>query len=139
MSDKLPRGLRNNNPGNIDKGEPWQGLSQDQPDRRFCTFSSLAYGCRALIKLLQTYHNKRGLNTVQEIINRWAPSFENDTSAYVTAVAKDLGVEPNTPLDFTKETYINLGKAIARHENGKIADSYISEETWLYAARLAGL
>ncbi|MCS1389765.1 hypothetical protein NX042_26055, partial [Escherichia coli] len=23
---KTPRGIRNNNPGNLDKGSPWQGL-----------------------------------------------------------------------------------------------------------------
>ena len=74
------RGLRNNNPGNIDKGrDEWEGQELPGDDPRFCTFTSMAYGCRALIRTLMTYRMKHGLSTVREIINRWAPPVENNT------------------------------------------------------------
>ena len=134
------RGLRNNNPGNIDKtGEVWEGQELPGSDGRFCTFSSMAYGCRALIRTLMTYHIKHGLSTVQEIINRWAPPVENNTDAYVDHVCRRLGVAPDHPLDFgNPQVYLHLARAIAYHENGTAADS-ISLGTWMEGAELAGL
>lgn len=139
MTQKLPRGLRNNNPGNIEIREKWQGLSTKQLDSRFCTFSEMVYGCRALIKTLQTYHNKYKLSTIKGIICRWAPPKENNTVAYIASVAKALNVEPLDGITFTRDVYINLAKAIARHENGAVADRLITNETWEKAANLAGL
>lgn len=135
------RGLRNNNPGNIDKtGEVWEGQELPGSDERFCTFSSMAYGCRALIRTLMTYHTKYGLSTVREIINRWAPPVENNTDAYIKHVCDRLGVEPDHPLDFDSnpQVYLHLARAITYHENGSAADN-ISLETWKEGAELAGL
>ena len=48
------RGLRNNNPGNIRLSRTvWQGEIRPSRDRSFCQFRTMAYGYRALIKLLQ--------------------------------------------------------------------------------------
>lgn len=134
------RGLRNNNPGNIDKGrDEWEGQELPGDDPRFCTFTSMAYGCRALIRTLMTYHTKHGLSTVREIINRWAPPVENNTDAYVDHVCRRLGVAPDHPLDFgNPQVYLHLARAIAYHENGAAADS-ISLGTWMEGAELAGL
>ncbi|MDE9591255.1 structural protein, partial [Xenorhabdus bovienii] len=56
----MTRGLRNNNPGNIDHNpaNKWQGqLPHDLSiEKRFCRFESPEYGIRALIKLLINYH-----------------------------------------------------------------------------------
>lgn len=134
------RGLRNNNPGNIDKTvEVWEGQELPGSDDRFCTFSSMAYGCRALIRTLMTYRMKHGLSTVREIINRWAPPVENNTDVYVDHVCRRLGVAPDHPLDFgNPQVYLHLARAIAYHENGVAADS-ISLGTWMEGAELAGL
>jgi len=81
--------ITGNNPGNIRRvqGQKWQGEIVPAPwVPGFVTFSSLSYGWRALIKLLQTYINKYGLNTIEKIIYRWAPPIENDTPAYVAYV-----------------------------------------------------
>lgn len=118
----IARGIRNKNPGNLRHGDKWQGMSSVQNDSEFITFDSMVYGLRALIKTLMTYHNKHGLNTVREIISRWAPSTENNTEAYVSSVAKALGVNADDSLTFDDATYIALAKAIARHENGSDAD-----------------
>lgn len=134
----LPRGLRNNNPGNLEKGENWKGLSKDQKDTRFCTFSSMTYGCRALIKLLVTYINKYECNTIEYIISKYAPSNENNTQAYINAVASDLGISPKQVITADGETLVKLAKAIAKHENGSIAETIITDKTWKEAANLAG-
>lgn len=68
------RGLRNNNPGNIRLSRTlWQGEVHPSQDRSFCQFKSMAYGYRALIKLLQNYRRLNGCRTVADFINRWAP------------------------------------------------------------------
>jgi len=77
MSEQgLPRGIRNNNPGNIEWGERWQGLDELRPDRdpRFAQFISPEDGIRALAKTLQTYQKKHGISTIEGIISRLAPT-----------------------------------------------------------------
>jgi len=55
------RGLRNNNPGNIRLSRTvWQGEIRPSRDRSFCQFRTMAYGYRALIKLLQNYRRNNG-------------------------------------------------------------------------------
>ena len=113
-----PRGIRNNNPGNIRlSSTTWQGQvpSSEQTDPDFVQFSSPAYGIRAIAKILDSYAS-RGLNTVQSIINTWAPPTENDTAAYVDAVASSMGVDPNTTLSQGDQPA--LIAAIIDHENG---------------------
>lgn len=117
----LMRGERNNNPGNIVKGELWQGLAIDQPDSRFATFTDPVYGIRALAKTLLSYQRRYGINTVAQAISRWAPSTENDTGAYVGAVASEIGVSPNQQLNFADPQILSaLATAIIRHENGRV-------------------
>lgn len=123
----MPRGIRNNNPGNIIQSKSkWHGkLSKDQnKDRRFEMFIAPEYGVRAMIKLFQNYMGK-GFNTVEKIVNRYAPSFENNTKAYVNTVCKDLKVQPQTKLLPTKNTLRLLVFSMAKVENGK---SYISPQ-----------
>jgi hypothetical protein len=115
-----PRGIRNNNPGNIRKsGQAWQGLAKEQPDASFFSFSEPVYGIRAMAKILMTYHRTYGLNTVRGIIGRWAPPVENNTGAYVASVAKALKVTQDTRINvFTAAVMLPLLKAIIQHENG---------------------
>lgn len=116
----LPRGIRNNNPGNIEKtSDAWQGLADIQPDSRFFTFIDPVYGIRALAKIIRNYRDRYGLNTVQGIINRWAPPVENNTSAYVRAVAAKVGVAPTEPLAWDAGQLRRLVEAIIQHENGQ--------------------
>lgn len=115
------RGLRNNNPGNIvyDPNVAWEGLATPPSDGKFAVFINPTYGIRALAVTLETYASKYGLNTVDGIINRWAPPTENDTEAYKKDVAAELGVTSSTPLNMTASGDLpNLVTAIIRHENG---------------------
>lgn len=125
------RGLRNNNPGNIRlSGDQWLGMSAAQTDGAFVQFDSMVYGIRAIAKILQKYHYTYGLNSVAEIIGRWAPQSENNTAAYAYAVAEFLGVSPDDYLDFSApSTMFGLVAAIIRHENGIVASSLIPDST----------
>jgi len=119
-----PRGIRNFNPGNLRLGQPWLGLVKNPEEKQFCTFESAAFGIRALCRLLMTYHRPveqkgYGLNTVRDIIDRYAPDIENDTSAYVYHVAERLDVGINQTIDLTDPAVMHeLISAIILHENG---------------------
>ncbi len=119
-SQKLPRGIRNNNPGNLRLSKiRWQGQKPLQFDPDFVEFESPEMGVRALMKTLLTYYRKYGLDTVQAIVNRWAPPHENATDYYAAHVAKILEVKRGDPLNVhSKNTMMKLAKAITVHENG---------------------
>lgn len=118
----MTRGEANFNPGNIDRNAThWQGMCSDQSgDSRFVVFSNAEDGIRALCKVLLSYYRQHGLNTVRSIINRWAPSVENNSAAYINAVARSLTVSPDAIIDVGKpETLEMLARAIITHENGR--------------------
>ncbi|HBR0868513.1 TPA: hypothetical protein R4169_000643 [Klebsiella pneumoniae] len=114
-----PRGVRNNNPGNLEasSSNPWIG--QTGSDGRFAKFETPEHGIRALGRNLISYQ-RQGIDTVGEIINRWAPpSDNNDTAAYIKSVCAQLGVTANQPLDASNpDTLQALCAAIIKHENG---------------------
>ncbi|EJK90007.1 bacteriophage protein [Klebsiella pneumoniae] len=114
-----PRGVRNNNPGNLEasSSNPWIG--QTGSDGRFAKFETPEHGIRALGRNLISYQ-RQGIDTVGEIINRLAPpSDNNDTAAYIKAVCAQLGVTANQPLDASNpDTLQALCAAIIKHENG---------------------
>lgn len=126
------RGVRNNNPGNIDFNprNAWQGqlgLEEGVAKPRFARFDEAENGIRALGKLLINYRGKdgmpgvggKGIDTVLETINRWAPSNENDTKAYALAVAKRLGVRTTDPINIKDPTTLRVFvESIIIHENG---------------------
>jgi hypothetical protein len=116
----VPRGFRNNNPGNIEKGATWQGLSTEGDwEPRFAVFKAPEWGIRAIARILITYRDKHGINTVRGIIDRWAPPIENDTPAYAAHVAGLLKVSTDEIIDVTEYRYMRpLVAAIIQHENG---------------------
>lgn len=128
---QVTRGVRNNNPGNIDYNprNQWQGQLAPDPaiEKRFARFDTAENGIRALAKLLLAYRSKNGMpgvggpgiDTVREVISRWAPGGENDTESYIKAVATGVGVQPDQPIDIRNfRTLIALTTGIIQHENG---------------------
>lgn len=122
VSDGVPdnaRGIRNNNPGNLEfsKTNPWVGQTGD--DGRFAKFETPEHGIRALGRNLLSYQ-RQGIDTVSDIINRWAPpSDNNNTDAYIKAVCDQLGVSADQQLDASNpDTLKALCAAIIHHENG---------------------
>ena len=133
------RGIRNNNPLNIEKGDDWDNLSVDQSaDTRFAVFDDAEHGIRAAARILSTYQNDHGLNTVSGMINRWAPPAENDTPAYIRNVAAGVGVTAEESIVIGNNVATkNMIKAMMKQENGADTVSHYTDATYDKALELA--
>ena len=117
--------LKINNPGNIRPGAKlWEGEVRPsyhtEGNGSFAVFKTMDYGVRAQAKILLTYQNKYGLNTIRKIINRYAPPQDkNDTTSYVLSVAKQTGINPDTIIDLNNaKTLAAILKAQHKVEHG---------------------
>lgn len=123
-----PRGIRNNNPLNIRKGNNWKGERQNQTDKSFEEFVSMEYGIRAGFVLLRNYitgysGKTTPFDTVRKIVRRWAPPSENATQKYIDFVARDMNVSPDTKISFKdKKTMVSLVNAMIFVECGQRID-----------------
>lgn len=111
-----PRGIRNNNPLNIEQGENWNGLAEVQTDSRFCVFTDPRFGYRAAARILKSYKN-RGVETLAQIISTWAPAGENNTAAYIASVSQKTEISADSVVSV--DQYPALFAAMTIHENGK--------------------
>lgn len=91
------RNWRNNNPGNIEYGDFAKRNGAIGTDGRFAIFPDMNVGRGAKETLLFEGKNYRD-KTIAQAISRYAPSFENNTGAYIASVSRAAGVDPNTPL-----------------------------------------
>ncbi|WP_308721008.1 structural protein [Komagataeibacter xylinus] len=116
---ELPRGIRNNNPGNLNFAhQPGAHLETGVPCPRFAAFPTMADGIRALRAQLLRY-GQRGLTTVASIISVYAPSTENETTAYITTLCRHMGVQADTVLDLNDPATMSaLIGGITTIENG---------------------
>jgi len=114
----LIRGIRNHNPGNIERNNiVWQGMAADQSaDPRFIVFIDAKWGIRALTRILRNYTNS-GIVTIRGMISRYAPGHENPTDSYIAAVSRAVGLLPDAPVNFERDKGA-LVRAIIRQENG---------------------
>lgn len=130
----ISRGLRNNNPLNIEKtkgGNPWLGEIVPSADSRFAQFKSMAYGYRAAFKLLNNYQKNYRLDTIRKMISRWAPSNENHTDAYVETVSNRSGVPANSRITTTnRDVMVPIVAAMSYVENGVEARMADVEAGW---------
>ncbi|MEQ1974978.1 structural protein [Xenorhabdus sp. SGI240] len=116
----MSRGIDNHNPGNIRHGDNWQGLRETQTDKAFCQFIAPEWGIRATLKILRNYERKYGLNSIRQIIARWAPPNENDTEAYIAFVCQKVGVPGSAVIDMDNTaTLRRLVQAMIQMENGQ--------------------
>ena len=119
-----PRGIRNNNPLNIEAGSFTQGMPGFKgSDGRFAVFESPDQGMAAADALLMRY-GTQGLNTPAKIIAKWAPAGDgnNNPGAYAGTVARALGVGPNDPIPMEDPAMRRrLAEAMAAVENGQRA------------------
>lgn len=118
QGQRQPRGLRNNNPGNIEDGPFARSLpGYTGSDGRFATFNDPQAGVQAKTRLLGSYLN-RGFDTPAEIIGRWAPPSDNNpTDRYAAYVANRIGVGLNDPV--SPDQIPALAAAIGEFENGQ--------------------
>lgn len=106
MDKKLPRGIRNNNPLNIRKGNNWKGEVCSSTDSEFEQFVSMQWGIRAGFKILKNYMTGYGgrvkaLTNIHDIIHRWAPPNENNCRAYIDSVCRFSGLHEFERLQFS--------------------------------------
>lgn len=114
-----PRGIRNNNPLNIRIGNVWLGEVKHPTDKSFEQFIYMEYGIRAGFVILRRYIRRYGIDTIAEIVSRWAPSSENNTKAYISAVAKRTQLNPELPVRFEdKEIMCSIVSAMIEVECG---------------------
>jgi hypothetical protein len=114
----VTRGIRNRNPGNIRAGQGFLGEAGADKDG-YAIFKDEMYGIRAIAVDLLTKFRKRGLVTIRAIISRYAPPNENDTQAYIDAVARDMKRGPDDELTLTNVAQlVGMVRAIIVHENG---------------------
>ena len=79
----------------------------------------MAYGYRALIKLLQNYCRVNGCRTISDFIHRWAPPVENNTSGYISRVCREMQVPDSYVPDVAdRATMCAMAAAISQVENG---------------------
>lgn len=134
------RGIRNNNPGNIDfHGQA--GATRENGKGRFASFNTPEEGLAAMSKQLDRYASGattgKKLQTVSDIVSTWAPDKgkdKNNTKAYIASVAKKLGISPDAQLNLAdSNTKTALMSAMISHENG--GNPYTAEQ---YAAGVLG-
>lgn len=118
QGQRQPRGIRNNNPGNIEDGAFARSLpGYAGSDGRFAIFNDPQAGVQAKTRLLGSYL-QRGFDTPGEIINRWAPPSDNNpTDRYASYVANRVGVGVDDPV--TADQIPLLAQAIGEFENGQ--------------------
>lgn len=106
---------RNMNPGNI---RPAGFMGETSGQGGYAGYASPEFGLRAMSRLSGTYANK-GITTVRDFINRYAPPSDNNKNNdnYAKMVADSLGVGVDDPIDFSKPSVKEaLIPAIAKFE-----------------------
>lgn len=121
------RGIRNNNIGNIRVSkDQWEGATGD--DGAFVTFDTPDSGVRALAKNLMSY-GRQGYDSIEKIINRWAPPNENDTQSYINSVVAATGIPATQSIDLTNpDVLASLSEAIGYHETGSRYDPEVYQK-----------
>ena len=128
----MSRGIANRNPGNIRRSRVrYRGEVRPSRDPDFKQFESMEWGYRAMFVLLDGYARRHGRNTIRTMIERYAPSCENDTRAYISTVAALSGIGCDDVLDTrSMEMMTAVVAAMSRVENGMPADMRQVEEGW---------
>ena len=132
----VPRGIRNNNPLNIRKGNTWKGERKVQTDKAFEEFETLQYGLRAGLKLIRNqisgFNGSRPkFNTIGKLIKVWAPPSENQTLRYIDFVCQAVGKQPFDIIREDDQKLIcEIARAMAFVECGQWIDIDQFESAW---------
>lgn len=116
MTYKDSTGYKQNNYGNIrGNGIPYHGKTG--MNKGFSVFESPEYGVRAIyVDLISKI--KKGVNTIDKIINMYAPPKENNTILYVNNVVKSTGIPKDKVLTADLSEIRKIVSAIINHEIG---------------------
>ncbi|WP_131821801.1 hypothetical protein [Salipiger marinus] len=113
------RNWRNHNPGNIEYGDFARRHGAIGTDGRFAVFPTYEAGRAAKAALLFESGAYRNLS-IADAINRYAPPSENNTGAYISVVARAVGVSADThTASLTPAQRQVMLDAMERHEGFK--------------------
>jgi hypothetical protein len=110
---------RDNNPGNLVYNSYTQSLGAIGSNGNFAVFPDVATGTAALTALLNgpTYQAL----SVNDAIARYAPAFENNTSAYQAFVTNSLGASGSTTLSSLSQSQMQTLQSAIQHQEGYTA------------------
>ncbi len=125
----LSRGIRNNNPGNLNFAGQKGATLESGPNARFASFPTTLEGIAALDRQVMLYL-KRGKNTIDQIIDIYAPSSDgNNTSSYKSYLSQYTGLGVKEKIDGSNfEVMKKLIQGIINHENGAAAKAVSVED-----------
>ena len=128
----MARGYSNFNPGNIRQSSvAYTGEIMPSKDPSFKQFRTMALGYRAMFVLLHTYSVKYHLKTLREMIERYAPPTENNTTEYVNFVSTRTKIADIQSVDtLNQRQMVSIVTAMARIENGSDPDLADVLEGW---------
>lgn len=129
-----PRGIRNNNPGNLSWLATNAYNGQIGRDGALAIYDTPQNGLRAMALELKNDYQRKGFKTIDALITEWAPPHDNPTVAYINAVSRALSFPPSIDLPLNRVTWAKLVRAIIRQENAN-QDPYSDE---LLNAALSG-
>jgi len=121
----LPRGLRNNNPGNLRPGDDWQGMVGTSGG--FIVFQDIYYGIRAMATDVGNDIRIDGKNTIRKLVTEYAPPSENDTAAYIDAMVRSTGFAADQALPGTRDALTKLLRGFMDRELGREYSSLITD------------
>ena len=114
----LTVGQRNNNFGNLRSNDPFVGKIGSNG---YDIYDTPENGLRALARTLHTYGTKRGVKSISDLVDRYAPAGDNSTASranYKQLLANSLGVGVDDEIDIAAQR-LPLMRGIIQFENGR--------------------
>lgn len=112
MKITLPLGLSINNPCNIRYVASTKWLGSIGQRKGFVYFCQLFYGYRAFFLLCRTYFNKYSVRSIRVFLSRFAPTSENNTSAYCSYLVRFMcqhGFDSSFDLNCKRIYWLTVG------------------------------
>lgn len=92
-----------NNVLNIRASKSFSWAGQTGATKGFCDFEGIEMCRRAGLYLLMRSYRRAGVVKLEEVIKRWAPPTENNTTNYVDFVCKRSGLQRGFVLRFLSD------------------------------------
>lgn len=92
-----------NNVLNIRASKSFSWAGQTGATKGFCDFDGIEMCRRAGLYLLMRSYRRAGVVRLEDVIKRWAPPTENNTSNYVDFVCKRSGLQRGFVLRFLSD------------------------------------
>ena len=118
---RLPRGMRNNNPGNIyitKKAYLGKIPISKRKDRQFEQFEKYWHGVYNLTSILHFYYFDKKANTIEKLVNKFARPGQL-LKPITQSITKATGIRPRKEIHFTRENIYLIVCELTRYENNR--------------------